>query len=67
MSNVKIIDRRPFDINMTLQWNDIQELLTRCKRMWASAENPGDFQTLEELEKSLNILAENIRNRLDKS
>jgi hypothetical protein len=52
---------------MTMQWNDIQELLTRCKRMWACAENPGDFQTLEELEKSLHILAENIRNRLDKS
>jgi hypothetical protein len=67
MSNVKIIDRRPFDINMTMQWNDIQELLTRCKRMWASAENPGDFETLEELEKALHILAENIRTRLDKS
>ncbi len=67
MSNAKVIARRPFDINLTMQWNDIHELLTRCKRMWASAENPGDFQTLEELEKSLHILAENIRNRLDKS
>lgn len=67
MSNVKVIDRRPFDINLTMQWNDIQELLTRCKRMWACAENPGDFQTLEELEKALHIVAENIRTRLDKS
>ncbi len=63
----KVAERRPFDINMTMQWNDIQELLTRCKRMWACSENPGDFQTLEELEKALHILAENIRKRLDKS
>jgi len=67
MSNVKVIDRRPFDINMTMQWNDIQELLTRCKRMWACAENPGDFQTLEELEKALENIANNIRKTLDKS
>jgi hypothetical protein len=67
MANVRVVERRPFDINMTMQWNDIQELLTRCKRMWACAENPGDFETLEELEKALHILAENIRTRLDKS
>jgi hypothetical protein len=35
--------------------------------MWACAENPGDFETLEELEKALHIVAENIRTRLDKS
>ena len=64
---MKIAERRPFDINMTMQWNDIQELLTRCKRMWACAESPGDFETLEELEKSLHIVAESIRTRLDKS
>jgi hypothetical protein len=67
VANVKVIERRPFDINLTMQWNDIQELLTRCKRMWACAENPGDFETLEELEKDLHIIADNIRNRLDKS
>jgi muramidase (phage lysozyme) len=67
MPNVKIIDRRPFDINMTMQWNDIQELLTRCKRMWASAENPGDFQTLEDIEQALENIANNIRKTLDKS
>jgi hypothetical protein len=63
----KVADRRPFDINMTMQWNDIQELLTRCKRMWASAENPGDFQTLEDMEQALENIADFIRNRLDKS
>jgi hypothetical protein len=62
----KVADRRPFDINMTMQWNDIQELLTRCKRMWASAENPGDFQTLEDMEQALENIADFIRNRLDK-
>jgi hypothetical protein len=67
MANVKVIDRRPFDLNLTMQWNDIQELLTRCKRMWACAESPGDFQTLEDMENDLHILAENIRKRLDKS
>ena len=63
----KVAERRPFDINMTMQWNDIQELLTRCKRMWASAENPGDFQTLEDMEDALESLSDLIRNRLDKS
>lgn len=67
VSNVKVIERRPFDINLTMQWNDIQELLTRCKRMWASAENPADFEILEDIEYSLEILANSIRNRLDKS
>jgi hypothetical protein len=67
MSNVKVIERRPFDINLTMQWNDIQELLTRCKRMWASAENPADFEILEDMEYSLEILANSIRTRLDKS
>jgi hypothetical protein len=63
VANVRVIERRPFDINLTMQWNDIQELLTRCKRMWACAENPGDFETLEEIEKSLHILADFIRTR----
>ena len=63
MSNVKVVERRPFDINLTMQWNDVQELLTRCKRMWACAENPGDFQVLEDMEEALEILSKNIRNR----
>jgi hypothetical protein len=49
-----------------MQWNDIQELITRAKRMWACAENPGDFQTLEDMEAALESLANSIRNRLDK-
>jgi hypothetical protein len=64
---MKVQERRPFDLNLTMQWNDIQELLTRAKRMWACAENPGDFQTLEDMEQALESLAKNIRNRLDKS
>ena len=67
MPNMKVVERRPFDLNMTMQWNDIQELLTRCKRMWACAENPGDFQVLEDMEEALESLAKNIRNRFDKS
>ena len=67
MSNVKVVERRQFDLNLTMQWNDIQELLTRCKRMWACAENPGDFQVLEDMEEALESLAKNIRNRFDKS
>ncbi len=64
---MKVAERRPFDLNMTMQWNDIQELLTRCKRMWACAENPGDFQTLEDIEQALENIANNIRKTLDKS
>lgn len=67
MSNVKVVERRPFDLNLTMQWNDVQELLARCKRMWACAENPGDFQVLEDMEEALESLAKNIRNRFDKS
>ena len=67
MPNVKVIERRPFDMNLTMQWNDIQQLITRCKRMWACAENPADFEILEEMEQSLESLADSIRNILDKS
>jgi hypothetical protein len=66
MPNVKVIERRPFDMNLTMQWNDIQQLITRAKRMWACAENPGDFQTLEDMEAALESLADFIRDRLDK-
>ena len=67
MSNVKVIDRRPFDLSLTMQWNDVQQLLTRSKRMWACAEDDYDYLTLELVESCLDILAENIRKRLDKS
>lgn len=61
MANVKVVERRPFDLNLTMQWNDIQELLTRCKRMWACAETPADFEVLEDMEKMLEATANRIR------
>lgn len=61
MANVKVVERRPFDLNLTMQWNDIQELLTRSKRMWACAENPADFEILENMEEALESLADRIR------
>ena len=61
MGNVKVLDRRPFDMNLTMQWNDIQQLITRAKRMWACAENPADFEILEEMEKTLENLSDRIR------
>jgi hypothetical protein len=61
VANVRVIERRPFDMNLTMQWNDIQQLLTRCKRMWACAENPADFEILEEMEQALESLADRIR------
>jgi hypothetical protein len=57
----KVKERRPFDINLTMQWNDIQQLLTRSKRMWACAENPADFEILEEMEQTLENLSDKIR------
>jgi hypothetical protein len=57
----KVPDRRPFDMNLTMQWNDIQQLLTRCKRMWACAETPADFEILGEMEKALKNLSDRIR------
>jgi hypothetical protein len=62
---MKVPERRPFDMNLTMQWNDIQQLITRAKRMWACAENHGDFQTLEDMETALENIAENIRRALD--
>ena len=62
MANVKVVERRPFDMNLTMQWNDIQQLITRSKRMWACAETPADFEILEEMEKALESLADRIRN-----
>jgi hypothetical protein len=35
--------------------------------MWACAENDDDFLAIEYMERVLEKLAENIRNRLDKS
>jgi hypothetical protein len=34
--------------------------------MWACAENPADFEILEDMEETLENLANKIRNRLDK-
>jgi hypothetical protein len=48
-------------MNLTMQWNDIQQLITRAKRMWACAETPADFEILEEMEKALENLADRIR------
>jgi hypothetical protein len=62
----KVRTRRVFDMNLTMQWNDIQQLITRCKRMWACAEDPGDFQTLEDMQEALESIADSIRNRIDK-
>ena len=61
MANVKVIERRPFDLSLTMQWNDIQQLLTRSKRMWACAETESDYEILQEIEYSLEILADRIR------
>ena len=57
----KVPERRPFDLNLTMQWNDVQQLITRAKRMWACAENPADFEILEDMEKALENLSKNIR------
>lgn len=63
----KVPERRPFDLSLVMQWNDVQQLITRSKRMWASAEDEYDYLTLELVEACLDILSENIRKRLDKS
>ena len=63
----KVPERRPFDMNLVMQWNDVQQLRTRSNRMWACAETDYDYVTLELVESCLDILSENIRKRLDKS
>jgi hypothetical protein len=56
----------PFVLNLKMMSNDISQLRDRAYRMWASVDND-DMAFLEMLEKHLEILQTEIRNKIDKS
>ena len=65
MSNVKVIPNHPFDLNCKMIYNDAAQIRQRVSRMWASAENPGDFELLDDLEEKLENILFRLKNRLD--
>ena len=56
----------PFVLNLKMMSNDISQLRDRASRMWASVDND-DMPFLEMLEQHLEILQNEIRNKIDKS
>ena len=58
---MKVQERRPFDLNMTMTWNDVEQIRTRLRRMWASAETNDDYQNLQNLEDAMTLLSDSIR------
>ena len=56
----------PFILNLKMMSNDISLLRDRASRMWASVDND-DMPFLEMLEQHLEILQNEIRNKIDKS
>ena len=65
MSNIKVIPNQPFIMNCKMTYNDIAQVRQRVSRMWACAENPGDFELLDELEEKLENILFLLKNRLD--
>jgi hypothetical protein len=57
----KVPGRRPFDLNMTMTWNDLQQVRSRVTRMWACAESDKDFEILENLDKALEMISDRIQ------
>lgn len=55
----------PFVLNLKMMSNDISQLRDRASRMWASVDND-DMPFLEMLEQHLEILQNEIRNKIDK-
>ena len=57
----KVPGRRPFDLNMTMTWNDLEQVRTRLRRMWACAETNDDYQNLQNIEDAMTLLSDSIR------
>jgi hypothetical protein len=57
----KVPERRAFDLNMTMTWNDVEQIRTRLRRMWAAAETNDDYQNLQNLEDAMTLLSDSIR------
>ena len=66
MPNVqKVSPTDPFTMNCKMTYNDIAQIQTRVKRMWAAAQSERDFGTLQYLEDMLENIQTELRVRLD--
>ena len=65
MSNVTVIGYNAFEMNCKTVYNDIANIRDRVSRMWAAAENPGDFELLDGLEDKLEGILFLLKNRLE--
>lgn len=65
MSNVKVLPTDAFEMNCKMIYNDAAQIRQRVSRMWACAENPGDFELLDDLEEKLENILFRLKNRLD--
>jgi len=48
-----------------MTYNDAAQIHQRVMRMWAAANNPGDFELLDELQDKLESILFLLKNRLD--
>jgi hypothetical protein len=65
VSNVKVLPPDAFELNCKMTYNDTAQIHQRVMRMWASAENPGDFELLDGLQDKLESILYLLKNRLD--
>jgi len=63
----KVSPPNPFELNLKMMYNDVEQIRQRAKRMWACAESAHDFSIVEDLESRLEIISNRIVKTLDKS
>ena len=65
VSNVKVIPNQPFILNCKMMYNEVGQIQSRINRMWASSDGEDDQDMLEYIEKMLENIEIELRNRLD--
>ena len=65
MSNVKVPRPDAFILNCKMMYNEVGQIQSRINRMWASSDGEDDQDMLEYIEKMLEIIEMELRNRLD--
>lgn len=65
MSNVKVLPDDPFILNCKMLINDLFQVQSRVKRMWASSRNDADQMMLEYMEEHLTEMVDDLRAVLD--
>jgi len=65
VSNVKVNRPDAFILNCKMMYNEVGQIQSRIKRMWASSDGERDQAMLEYIEDSLENIEIELRNRLD--